>query len=133
MIAHGVPCFSFHELDTSLTDATKAYLDVFGRYYQDSLLSENKYVIELTPGVTDAEWERDTRLGFTRAKIVIRYLEKNHGIGMQNFKIRVHETVHTICVGFVVKERRSKGATRRERRKLKREGKLIDEDTYFRE
>jgi hypothetical protein len=133
MVSHGVPYFSFHEFDTSLTEAAKGYLDVFGRYYWDSLLSDRQYIIDLTPGATDAERTRDAALGFRRAKVVIHYLEVNYGIAKRNFRIRSHETITTTCVSFIAKEGRLKRAAKRERRKLKREEGHIDEDAYFRE
>jgi hypothetical protein len=132
MVSHGVPHLSFHESDTSLTEVTKGYLDVFGRYYRDSVLSDRQYIINLAPA-TDVERGRDDSLGIRRAMVVIRYLNDNYSIGERNFRIRLHQTVTTVCEGFVGKERHPKRAARRERRKLKKEEGGIDEDAYFKE
>lgn len=133
MVAHGVAYFSFNEFDTTLTNTAKEYLDIFGKYYRDSLLSKRLWIIDLMPGASDAERQRDVNLGLKRARIVVHYLETNYGIAGRNFRIRLHERSTSNCVGFIVKERHPKRAARRERRKLKREGGRFEEDAYFKD
>ena len=129
IIAHGPPYFEFNEYDTTMTTAAKQYLEGFGRSYKDNLYSKRKFIIELTPGLTEKERMKDQDLGVKRIKIVMDYLEHNCGINKSEFRARYSETISNDgCVGFIVKEKRPKRTTRRERKKLKKE-----EDTYFKE
>jgi hypothetical protein len=129
IIAHGPPYFEFNPFDTTLTKSTMQYLDDFGKYYKDSLFHDHKYVIELTPGLTIEEREKDKDLGIKRIVAVMDYLKRQHGIERNEFKARYSETITTDgCVAYLVKEKNPKKLTRKKKRKLK-----IEEDEYFRE
>jgi hypothetical protein len=129
VIAHGPPYFEFNEYDTTLTAKAKKYLDDFGQSYKDSLYSKRKFLIELTPGLTEKEREKDKDLGVKRLKTVINYLEFNYGIDKNEFRARYSETITTDgCVGFIVKEKNSQKMTRREKKRLKKK-----EYNYFKE
>jgi hypothetical protein len=130
IIAHGgPPYFEFNEYDTTLTTAAKQYLDDFGRSHKDSLYTKRKFIIELTPGLTEKERKKDQDLGLKRLKIVMDYLERNYEIDKSEFRARYSETItNDGCVGFIVKEKDPKRTTRREKKKLKKE-----EDNYFKE
>jgi hypothetical protein len=129
VIAHGPPYFEFNEYDTTLTATAKEYLDDFGQSYKDSLYNKRNFLIELTPGLTEKEREKDKDLGVKRLKTIINYLERNYGIDKSEFRARYSETATTDgCVGFIVKENNPKKTTRREKKILKKE-----EDNYFRE
>jgi len=101
MAPRGIPEFSFHELDTALTDAAKTYLDEFGRSYKDSLLSDRYYVVDMTQGVTDAERRIDDNLALKRGRIAILYLEANYGMDRKKFRIRMQGEVINYCDGFM--------------------------------
>lgn len=129
VVAHGPPYFEFNEYDTTLTTAAKKYLDDFGQSYKGSLLSERKYLIELTPGLTKKESEKDKDLGIKRLRTVITYLEQNYGIEKNEFRARYTETItNDGCVAFLVKEKNTKKKTKREKKRLKKE-----EDNYFKD
>jgi hypothetical protein len=105
----GLSGFAFHKFDTTLTDTARLYLDVFAQHYRDSLFSDRQYMIDLTCSMTETEKNHDDSLGYKRLKVVIHYLDKNYGMGVQNFRGRFQVTVTHICTGTVGKERRSKG------------------------
>ncbi len=127
IIAHGPPYFEFIEFDTTLTATVKQYIDDFGRHYKDSLYPKRQFLIELTPGLTEKEKVKDKDLGVKRLKTVLNYLERNYGIDKSEFKARYSETITTRgCVGFLLKEKKTKRLTRKDRKKLK-----ADEDNYF--
>ncbi|MFD1000341.1 hypothetical protein ACFQ21_13545 [Ohtaekwangia kribbensis] len=129
IIAHGPPYFEFNENDTTLTATAKLYIDDFAKYYRDSLYIKQQFLIELTPGLTDKEREKDKDLGVKRLTAIINYLERKYGIDKNDFRARYRETITTDgCVGFVVKEKRSKRLTRKERKKIK-----LGDDEYFRD
>jgi len=129
VIAHGPPYFEFNEFDTTLTTTAKQYLDDFGRDYKDNLYTARQYLIELTPGLTEKEKAQDKDLGIKRLKTIINYLEHNYGIDKSEFKARYSETITTDgCVGFLVKEKKPKRLTRKDKKNLKK-----DEDNYFKE
>jgi|JI10StandDraft_1071094.scaffolds.fasta_scaffold176928_5 hypothetical protein len=129
VIAHGPPYFEFMEFDTTLTATAKQYIDDFGKDYKDNLYPKRQFLIELTPGLTEIEKAKDKDLGIKRLKTVLNYLERNYGIDKSEFKARYTETITTQgCVGFLVKEKKTKRLTRKERKKLK-----ADEDNYFKE
>lgn len=127
VVAHGPPYFEFNEYDTTLTTVAKQYLDDFGRSYRDGLYGKRKFLIELTPGLTEKEREKDKDLGIKRIKSIINYLEHNHDIDKSEFRARYYETITTKgCVSFIVSEKNPAKTTRRERKKMKKE-----EDYYF--
>lgn len=129
IITHSPPYFEFNENDTTLTPTAKLYIDDFAKYYRDSLYIKRKFVIELIPGLTDNERKNNKDLGFKRLTTIINYLERNYGIDKSEFRVRYRETTTTDgCVGFLVKERKTKRLTRKERKKIK-----LEEDEYFRD
>lgn len=127
IVGHGPPYFEFNENDTTLTATARQYLDDFGQSYRDSLYLKRKFLIELTPGLTEMERKLDEDLGVKRVMTVMNYLQRNYGIDNSEFKARYSETITTDgCVGFLIKEKSPKRLTRKDRKTLKKE-----EDNYF--
>jgi hypothetical protein len=120
-------CFEFNPLDTTLTKNGLERLNEFGKFYKDSLLPKQNYLISLSVGLTKEEKDAHEELALKRVMIIISYLERNFEIKKNEFMERYTETVTTeACVGFLVSESAGyeKKPTRKKKWKLKKKTEL---------
>lgn len=95
-------CFQFVPLTAKLTGEGEKYLDAFAHFYTGGTVKNNRAIV-FDLGVS-REWDKNRSLVMRRAKAVRRYLWRKNKIDLFGARVRVVETVTSICDAYICSE-----------------------------